>query len=94
MAGDHLQQAERDHREHTEDEAIGGDREELARFLGAAQVHQCQGHDQPDGEDDDMGRQGWNRRDNVRHPGRNRHRDGQHVVNQGSIAPRLARLTA
>lgn len=82
MTAGHLQQPERDHREHTQDEAVGGDREELARLLGAAQVHQRQERNQPDGQKYDMGCQRWDCRDDVRHTGGHRHRDGQHVVDQ------------
>ncbi|MHB8275666.1 MAG: hypothetical protein ACYDC9_13060 [Dermatophilaceae bacterium] len=42
MTAKHLQHAESEHGEHAQDETVGGDREELARLLGAAQVHQHQ----------------------------------------------------
>ena len=80
MAGAQADQAPADHQGDHADEAVGGDRERRAGFADTAQVDQRDGGHHQNGDQRDVAVHGRERRGQVGHPGRHRHRHGQHVV--------------
>ena len=80
-----------DQRHDAEDEHVGGSGEDLARLPDASQVPERDQADEADRhrhpEDVEARRRGDDRRD----PGRDRHRDGEHVVGQERHAGHLRR---
>ena len=78
----HSADPRQDHRPHQEDEPVGGNREDLPRLPRPAQVEQRDQDDEPDRDLDRRPLKSLRRRGDREHPGGDRDRDRQHVVDQ------------
>ena len=74
------EQADGEHRQHGDHEDIGRDGEGRPGVAGAAQVHQREEDDDADGGPRLVAGEERGHGLGVDHPGRHRHRDGEHVV--------------
>ena len=71
-----------DHDQRRDHEQVGRDREDVAGLAQAAQVADRDEADRTDPDDDPPVEQARERRRDLLHGGRGRHRDGQHVVDE------------
>ena len=92
MVGDELEDARPDHQKHGADEQVGGQSKRDARFANTAKVHGAKQKDEADGDFNAERVEHRECRDDVVGAGRNRHRNGQHVVDQQSRSHNDRRL--